>query len=246
MRYKLTIEYDGTNYCGFQKQPDQPNKSVEEILENAVFEFSKQRIKILASGRTDTGVHALGQVVHFDLDKEFEPTQIASGINHYLLKKDIAVLNCEIVDENFHSRFNAKMRSYRYVIVNRRAPLTLQKNRAWHLPNKLDIESMKLAASFLIGLHDFSSFCDSKCSSNSSLRRIDNIEIKKLGDEIHIEISAKSFLHHMVRNIVGTLTWVGIGKIKAEKMKEILEDKKRTSSGPNAPACGLYFLEVIF
>ena len=168
MRYKLTIEYDGTNYCGFQKQPDQPNKSVEEILENAVFEFSKQRIKIFASGRTDTGVHALGQVVHFNLDKEFEPAQIISGINHYLLKKDIAVLNCEIVDENFHSRFNAKTRSYRYVIVNRRAPLTLQKNRAWHLPNKLDIESMKLAASFLIGLHDFSSFRDSKCSSNSS------------------------------------------------------------------------------
>lgn len=244
MRYKITIEYDGTDYCGFQKQPDQPNKSIEEVLENAIFDFSQQRVKIFVSGRTDAGVHALEQVVHFDLDKEFEAFQIVCGVNHFLIGKGIAVLNCKIVDENFHSRFDAKTRSYRYIIINRRAPLTLQKNRAWHVANELDLEAMRLAASFLIGLHDFSSFRDRKCSASSAIRRVNNIEIKKFGEEIHIEISAKSFLHHMVRNIVGTLVWIGIGKVDAKNMKTIIESKSRVKSGPNAPACGLYFLKV--
>ena len=208
------------------------------------FKLSKQRVKIFASGRTDAGVHALGQVVHFDLDKEFEEHQIVSGLNNFLMKRNISVLKCEIVDEAFHSRFDAKERSYRYVIINRKSPLTLQKNLAWHVNLELDVKAMKLAASFLVGLHDFSSFRDRKCASKTSIRRVNDISIQKTGDEIHIEINAKSFLHHMVRNIVGTLVWVGLGKGNAENMKNILEARNRSKSGPNAPSCGLYFLKV--
>ncbi len=244
VHYKIIFEYDGTNYCGYQKQPDMPNNSVEEILENAVFKLSQQRVKINASGRTDAGVHALGQVAHFTLNKKFTPHRIVMGLNNYLRPENVAVLDCEIVDENFHARFSAKMRHYRYVIFNRRAPLTLQKNLAWHVVRSLDLEAMVAASKFLIGEHDFSSFRDSNCQANSALRNIKEITINKNGDEIIIEISAKSFLHHMVRNIVGTLLWVGSGKIKSDEMKAILESKNRAKSGPNAPACGLYFLRV--
>lgn len=245
-RYKLTIEYDGTRYCGFQRQSDQPNKSVEEVLTNAIRQFSQSDVKIFASGRTDSGVHALGQVVHFDLDssKEFSDFRIMMGINRYLTKEDIAVIACEKVASNFHSRFSATMRHYRYVIINRQPPLTIKRKQAWHVPQKLDIIAMQEAANFLIGEHDFSSFRDAKCSVASPIKNIQSINIIKRDQEIYIEISARSFLHHMVRNITGTLVWIGIGKLKASDMEKILAAKKRTQSGPNAPAHGLYFLKV--
>lgn len=244
IRYKITFEYDGTNYCGLQKQPDMPNKSVEENLENAVFKLSQQRVKINASGRTDAGVHAIAQVAHFDLEKTFDPQKIISGLNNYLREEAIAVLACEIVDENFHARFNAKMRHYRYLIINRAAPPILQKNRVMHVANKLNIEEMRKAAEFLIGQHDFSSFRDAECQAPSPIKTIHKIDIRQNSEEVVIEVSAGSFLHHMVRNIVGTLVWVGIGKIKTAEVKNILQQRDRTKSGPNAPACGLYFLKV--
>lgn len=244
MRYKITIEYDGTNYCGYQKQPDQKNRSIEENLENAIFSFSKEEVKIFASGRTDAGVHALGQVVHFDLSKEFDNYRVIFALNHYLLKEDIAVVDCQKVSQEFHSRFCAKMRHYRYIIINRTGSLTLQKNRAWHLRKILDIEKMQQASQFLIGKHDFSSFRDAECQSKTPIRSIENISIQKVGNELIIEVSARSFLHHMVRNIVGTLVWAGYNKIKPQDMKEILESKDRAKSGPNAPACGLYLLKI--
>ncbi len=241
-RYKLTIEYDGTDYCGFQKQTAIEENSVEEILEEAVFKMTQTKIKIFVSGRTDAGVHALAQVLHFDLNKKFQPFQIADALNNHLLGEKISVLKCEIVDENFHARFGAKMRHYLYKITNRRAPLALDKTRSWHVVKNLDIELMKEAAKFLIGEHDFSSFRDSKCQSQVPIRGIEKIEITKQGDEILIQISAKSFMHHMVRNIVGTLFWVGSQKISPNEMQKILSSKDRTKSGPNAPAHGLYFL----
>lgn len=244
MRYKLTIEYVGTDYCGFQKQPDQPNGSIEEVLENAIFNFCNQRVKLFASGRTDAGVHALGQVLHFDLDKAYDAYETAGAINHHLQRKNIAIVHCETVDDNFHSRYDAKSRAYRYVIINRRAHLTLQTKRAWHVTNALNIANMQQASHYLIGVHDFSSFRDGKCCASTPIRRVNHLEIKKVGEEIHIEISAKSFLHHMVRNIVGTLVWVGTGKAKPEDMQTILKAKSRIQSGPNAPAHGLYFLKV--
>lgn len=243
-RYKLTVEYDGSLYCGFQKQSDIAQKSIEKVLEFAIFQLSQEQPKIVASGRTDAGVHALGQVIHFDLEKKFSPHQIIMGLNSYLREEQVVVLSCELVDENFHARFNSKMRHYRYRIINRSAFLTIDKNRAWHVAKKLDAAAMKKAAEFLIGEHDFSAFRDAECQASSPIRTIKKIEIKENGEEILIEVSAKSFLHHMVRNIVGTLSWVGSGKISAADIETILHAKDRTKSGPNAPACGLYFLKV--
>lgn len=241
-RYKITIEYDGTDYVGFQKQSDTIKKSIEGVLEKAIFQMSGEEVKIFASGRTDAGVHALGQVVHFDLRKKFKNHQIVFGLNNYLRDENVAILRCELVDQNFHARFNAKMRHYRYLLVNRPAFLALQKNRAWQIGNKLDVLAMKKAAKFLVGKHDFSSFRDAECQAASAIRTIKEIKIKKTGEEISIEISAQSFLHHMVRNIVGTLVFVGLKKIEADQIKKILAARDRTKSGPNAPACGLYFL----
>lgn len=243
-RFKLCIEYDGSPYCGFQKQFDIEQKSVAEILENAIFLLTQEKVKIFPSGRTDAGVHALEQVIHFDLEKEFDAKKIVSGLNNYLRRELISVLNCEQVDENFHARFGAKMRHYRYAIVNRPAPLAIKAKQAFHVSKKLDILVMKEAAKFLVGTHDFSSFRDSQCQASSAIRSIERIEISQNGEEIFVEISAKSFLHHMVRNIVGTLIWAGKRRISAAEVKNILEARDRTKSGPNAPAYGLYFLRT--
>jgi len=243
MRYKLLIEYDGTNYFGFQRQKEAGQNSIAQSLETAIFKLSQEEVKIAASGRTDSGVHALGQVVHFDLKKTFEPYTMIMALNNYLRNETIAVLDCEIVDENFHARISAKMRHYEYIIVNRRAPLTLDKYRAHHVSQKLDIAAMQKAANHLIGRHDFSSFRDAECQALSPIKTIEKISLSQDGEKICISISAKSFLHHMVRNIVGTLIWVGSGKISADDMKKILEAKDRNKSGPNVPACGLYFLK---
>lgn len=243
-RYKLILEYDGTDYCGFQKQFDITKESIEENLQEAIFQLSQENVKIVACGRTDAGVHATGQVVHFDMMKKLQEFQVVMALNHYLRNKNISVLFCQIVDENFHARFGATMRHYRYVIVNRTAPLSLQRNRAWHLSKNLNIEEMQQAADLLIGQHDFSSFRDADCQGTTPIKSIKQLKITKNADEIFIDISAKSFLHHMVRNIVGTLFWVGCKKISVSDFKNILEAKDRSKSGPNAPAYGLYFLQA--
>lgn len=245
MRYKITIEYDGTNYVGWQKQTDLTDKSsIAEILENALFKLTGEQVKINAAGRTDAGVHAIAQVADFAIEKEFKPFRIMVGLNNYLLQSDVSVINCEIVADDFSSRFDAKERHYRYIIVNRRGALSLQKNRAWHVPLPLDVEKMQLAANYLVGDFDFSAFRDAECQAKSPVKTVNKLAITAIGEEIIIEISAKSFLHHMVRNIVGTLMWVGSGRISADDMRLILQSKDRTKSGPNAPSCGLYFLGV--
>lgn len=244
-RYKITLEYDGSNYCGFQKQNLSSQKSVEETLTNAIKKFSNSEVEIFASGRTDSGVHALQQVVHFDLNKKLSSHQIIMGINFYLKEEEIVVTDCELTEQDFHARFSAKLRYYRYVILNRKAPAVIDKNRVWHVGGKiLDISSMKKSAEFLVGCHDFSSFRDSECQASSPVRTINEIKIFQEHEKIIIEVSAKSFLHHMVRNIVGTLVYVGKGKIEVQDMKKILEAKNRSYSGPNAPACGLFFLKT--
>ena len=245
-RYRLDIEYDGTNYYGFQKQNHNNLKTIENSLILAIAKFSQQEVEITASGRTDAGVHALSQTIHFDLFKKFSPHQICSAINHYLHldNENISVLNCQLVDDNFNARYNSKMRHYRYVIVNRKSPLTIDKFRAWQVSKPLNIQDMILASKFLIGKHDFSSFRDAECQANSAIRTVNNINLNYNENKIIIEFSAKSFLHHMVRNIVGTLVYVGEGKFNPMQINEILLAKDRTKSGPNAPACGLYFLKT--
>ncbi len=242
-RYKIEIEYDGTNYAGWQKQPDQV--TIQEIIQKALFKSFKETIEIFGSGRTDAGVHAFGQVAHFDLEKNLSDFEMMMSINQNIgYDNNIAIVGCKIVDDDFNSRFHAKMRYYQYKILNRKAKLTLNKNRVWHIPQDLDLEKMKKASKYLIGKHDFSSFRDSECQTRSPIRTINDIKIEKNNDLIIFEVSAKSFLHHMVRNIVGTIYLAGRGKIKPEEVENIIKLKDRTKSGPNAPACGLYFLKV--
>lgn len=241
MRFKLEVEYCGTKYFGFQKQPDIEQKSIESVLKKAAFALSGKDVEIGVCGRTDAGVHALSQVIHFDLEKEISPYHIMMRMNHYLGLEEVKILKVEKVSDNFHARFDAKMRHYQYLVINRRTPLVLQKNRAWHVPLKLNLEEMKKAAEFFLGEHDFSSFRDSQCQAKSPIRSILKFEISQNKEEVLFEISAKSFLHHMVRNMVGTLIHVGLGKVSASEIPQILAAKDRTKSGPNAPACGLYF-----
>lgn len=244
MRYKLTIEYDGTNYLGFQKQPQELGKTIEGELLRAVKNITGEDVEIAVSGRTDRGVHAIGQVIHFDLEKDFESRKLPLAINAHLEEEDIAVVACEEVNENFHARFSSKKRHYRYVVINRHAPLKIQKNRAWLVKGKIDIAEVEKAAKYLLGTHDFTSFRDSSCQAKDPVKNIEKLEIIENGEEIYFDISAQSFLQHMVRNIVGTLIWVGYGKIAADDIPKILEAKSRPASGPNAPSCGLFFLGV--
>ncbi len=241
-RYKIEIEYDGTEFCGWQIQ--RQGSSIQGELEDAIFSFSGQRASVTGSGRTDAGVHAYGQVAHFDLNKEFADHKIIGAINFYVKPRRISVLSCDKVAESFHARFSAINRKYVYKIINRESPLAIEASRAWKLAKNLDICSMRIAAKLLLGSHDFTSFRASSCQALSPFKTVDYINITKDGELILIEISAKSFLHHMVRNIVGTLVQIGFGKMNPEYISEILSAKDRSKAGPTAPAHGLYFLKA--
>ncbi len=241
MRFKIELEYCGTPYCGFQEQSDIAQKSIEGVLRKALFGLTQKEVEIAVCGRTDAGVHALGQVVHFDLEKNLSSYQVMMGLNHYLRPEEVKVLSAIEVGDDFHARFSTKMRHYSYHVVNRSAPLVLLKDRAWQVAQKLDISQMQKAAKHFLGEHDFSSFRDSQCQAKSPIRTIEKFVIRPNCEEILFEVSAKSFLHHMVRNMVGTLVYVGMGKISADEIPQIIAAKNRAKSGPNAPACGLYF-----
>lgn len=261
MRYKIIIEYDGTNYCGWQKQ--EGKFSIQQTIEDSIKLTTKEEVEVFGSGRTDAGVHALGQVAHFDIKKEMEPFKLMSAINFYLKSnyisrlesiytekinnmQDISIINCEIVDNDFHARFSAKKRHYKYRILNRKQPTALENNRVWQIFKKLDFEKMQESLQFLTGKQDWSSFRDSECQAKSPIKTIDKVSLKKEGDEIIFEIEAKSFLHHMVRNIVGTIVEIGLGKITIKDFQNIIASKDRTKAGPTAPSQGLYFVEVLY
>ena len=243
-RYKITIEYDGTNLLGWQKQLDGP--SVQEFVEKAIFNFCAQNTEVYGAGRTDAGVHALGQVAHFDLDTEFDTFRIKEAVNAHLRTLDapVSILEVEKVDNNFNARFSAIGRSYIYRITNRRSPLILDKYRSWWVFVPLDVEKMREGAKYLLGHHDFSSFRAAKCQAKSPLKTLDKLEISQNGEEINFYVEAKSFLHHQVRNMVGTLELVGEGKWSIEKFKKAFEACDRTKGGPTAPSEGLYFESV--
>ncbi|MBL6664863.1 MAG: tRNA pseudouridine(38-40) synthase TruA [Rickettsiales bacterium] len=244
-RYKLKIEYEGTNYCGFQKQPKSDLKSIEGLIEAAIYSIFKERVKIAVSGRTDAGVHALGQVIHFDLETIYDDYKIITGLNYYLKNEGIVILDCKKVSNDFHARFSSKGRSYIYKIINRRPRPALDNLRAWHVPLPLDIELMKEASQYLIGEHDFAAFQHSNCQALHTIKTITQLDIaKKDCENIEIHISANAFLQHMVRNIVGTLSLVGLKKVTADYVKNVLDSKDKNKSGPNAPACGLYFIDA--
>lgn len=241
-RFKIIVEYFGKGLVGWQAQDI--GVSVQGILQEAIYKLAQERPNIVAAGRTDAGVHALGQVAHFDLKKDLTVFNVQQGLNSYLHDTSVSVVSAEEVDENFSARFSAVKRYYKYIILNRRTPSALERDRAWHVPKILDIELMKEGAKYLIGNHDFTSFRASECQAKNPVRTIDELKITKEGDFINIEVSAQSFLHHQIRNFAGTLKQVGEGKIKPEEIKDILLAKNRAVAGETAPAYGLYFMRV--
>lgn len=245
-RYKITIEYDGTNLLGWQKQQEGP--SVQSCLETALEAFSGCKTDIYAAGRTDAGVHALGQVAHFDLETDMQLFQIREAFNAHLRDRHfpVSVVEVENVASDFHARFSAVGRGYIYRILNRRARTVLLENRVWHVPFPLDVEKMKKGAQHLLGHHDFSAFRGAGCQALSPLKTLDKLDISVQGDEIDFTVEARSFLYHQVRNMVGTLKMVGDGKLQPDDIKTILESKQRREAGVTAPACGLYLSKVMY
>jgi tRNA pseudouridine38-40 synthase len=241
-RYKLTIEYDGALFVGWQRQDNGP--SIQASLEEALQAFCGETVALQGAGRTDAGVHALGQVAHLDLEKEVRLDQLRDGLNFHLKPRPIAVLAAEAVADDFHARFSAIARSYLYRIVNRRAPLALLRGRACFVPRPLDVAAMAEAAARLEGKHDFSAFRAAECQANSPVKTLDRLSVKRSGDEIRVEAGARSFLHHQVRNMVGTLRLVGEGKHDPEWVARVLQGRDRRQAGPTAPAAGLYLVAV--
>lgn len=243
-RYKIVIEYKGTNFVGWQKQDN--GISIQESIEKSIKELTQETVQVFGAGRTDAGVHALGQVAHFDLVKNFSKDSIRDGLNKYLRHYLISIVEASKVKDNFHSRFSAKKREYLYKIINRRAPLTVDKNLAWVFHKKLDIKKMQDAAVFFIGQHNLNAFRSINCQSKTTIRTIDKIQIINKKDIISIIVQAKSFLHSQVRIMVGTLVYVGEGKIDPNEILKIIKIGKRENAGPTAPAEGLYLTNVIY
>jgi len=241
-RYKLTLEYDGTLFVGWQMQENGP--SVQARLAQAIKAFSSEDFLPRGAGRTDAGVHALGQVAHLDLGKDWAPEKVRDALNAQLRPDPISVLDCEPVPESFDARFSATARHYLYRIVNRRSPLALDRNRAWNVVHALDAVAMHDAAQRLVGHHDFTTFRSTECQAASPVKTLDHLAVARAGEEIRIEASARSFLHNQVRSMVGSLKLVGEGRWTARDLEQALTAKDRGACGPVAPPSGLYLAKV--
>lgn len=241
-RYRLTIEYCGTGFVGWQRQAN--GLSIQEALETAARRFCGETITVFGAGRTDAGVHALAQVAHVDLPRSTPPDEIRGAVNHHLRPHAISILAVEPVPSDFDARLSATGRRYLYRILNRRAPPALDRGRVWHVAPPLDVAAMRAGAAHLIGHHDFSTFRDSMCQAKSPLRTLDALEVTRQGDEIHVIAAARSFLHHQVRNMVGTLKLVGLGRWQPEDVARALAARDRRAGGPTAPAEGLVLVTV--
>ncbi|MFH1805929.1 MAG: tRNA pseudouridine(38-40) synthase TruA [Pseudomonadota bacterium] len=242
-RYKCTLEYDGRPYHGWQYQDNVI--SVQQVFEQALAKFAGQFVRVHVSGRTDAGVHALGQVVHFDIPTAYPADVVMNAINHHLRPAPVAVVAAEAVDPDFNARFASKKRYYMYRIINRRAPLALEAGRAWGIFRALDVDAMNVGARHLLGHHDFTSFRDTDCQAKSPMKTLDRLDVVRgEKDEIRIHAESRSFLHHQVRNMVGTLVLVGKGNWQPDDVKTALEACDRRAGGPTAPADGLYFVRV--
>jgi len=241
-RYKLTIEYDGAPFRGWQVQNDDP--TVQGALQAAAKALSGEDALVYGAGRTDAGVHALGQVAHLDLTKAFRADQVRDGLNAHLRPHPIGVLAAEIVDVGFEARFSAIKRHYRYRIVNRRADLAIDLGRAWRVPKPLDVTAMHHAAQSLVGKHDFTTFRAVECQAKSPEKTLEVLDVAREGDNVTVTTSARSFLHHQVRSMVGSLVWVGEGRWSAADLKAALDARDRAACGPVAPPEGLYLVRV--
>jgi tRNA pseudouridine38-40 synthase len=242
VRIALVVEYDGRPFVGWQRQDN--GASVQACLEEAVFRFCGIRAGVVGAGRTDTGVHATGQVAHLDLDRRVDPGKLRDAVNHHLRPAPVAVLEARIVPADFHARFSATSRAYRYRILTRRAPPTLERGLVWHHPGMLDEELMHDAGQVLVGLHDFTSFRALACQARSPLKSLDLVQVRRSGEIVEVNVRARSFLHHQVRNIVGSLALVGCGKRPRGWIDEVLAARDRKLAGPTAPADGLTLVEI--
>jgi tRNA pseudouridine38-40 synthase len=243
-RFALTIEFDGTPFFGLQRQKHGP--SVQQSVEEALHRITGEDATLHSAGRTDTGVHALGMRSHVDLAKDIAPFRLSEALNAHLRPDPIAILDCEVVPEDWHARFSCIGRRYVYKIANRRAPLTLAKDRAWQVAQELDHEAMHRAAQALVGEHDFTTFRSVQCQAKDPVKTLDRLDVERIGDEVHIHAAARSFLHHQVRSMVGCLMLVGSGSWREGQIAEALAAKDRCKLGLNAPPQGLYFVQAIY
>ena len=241
-RFKLTLEYDGSGFVGWQRQAI--GMSVQQALEEAVFRTTAETVQVQGAGRTDAGVHALAQVAHVDVEKDIAADKIRDAVNYHLKPAPIAVVAAEIAAPDFHARFSATGRSYLYRIVNRRAPLTVDLGRAWRIGTPLDAAAMQDAAQVLAGTHDFTTFRATLCQAKSPVKTLDRLSVHRVGEEIQIVAESRSFLHHQVRNMVGTLRLVGEGKWSKDDVQAALDARDRSEGGPTSPPDGLYLTRV--
>jgi tRNA pseudouridine38-40 synthase len=239
-RYKLKIEYDGTPFVGWQFQKN--GLSVQEVLQKAIFNLSKEKVIVTGAGRTDSGVHALAQIAHFDLKKKIK--NFLPALNQHIGNKPITILKINKVNQKFHSRFSAKQRIYKYIIINRQSPLTLQKNKAWHIRKKLDVNVMRHGAKLLLGTHNFSTYRASSCGAKSPIKTMESISVKKHKEKITLKFVSKSFLQQQVRSMVGCLKYLGDNKWNIDDFKKSFKSRKRTNCAPPAPAYGLYLMNI--
>lgn len=242
MRYKLTIEYEGSAYVGWQAQENGP--SVQSAIERALQGLNGEFTLCYGAGRTDTGVHALAQIAHADMLREWRPEKLRDGLNAWLRDEAISILLVEQVADDFHARFSATGRRYLYRILNRRPPPAIEQNRVWHVKNPLDIAIMQQAANVLLGHHDFTTFRSTHCQAKSPMKTLDELSVSQLGEEVHVWCGSRSFLHNQVRSMVGTIKMAGEGKWTVADVAEALAAKDRTACGPVAPAQGLYLASV--
>ena len=241
-RYALTLEFDGTPFMGLQRQTHGP--SVQQAVEEAVEAFCGEQVRMQSAGRTDTGVHAYAMRAHIDLEREWPTFKVSEALNAHLRPHPVAVTHCEIVPDDWHARFSCEGRSYIYRICNRRAPLTIEKNRAWQVPQHLDEAAMHDAAQVLVGQHDFTTFRSVNCQAQSPVKTLDRLDVYRRDEWVFIEAEARSFLHHQVRSMVGCLAYVGMGRWDKQRVAAALETKDRQALGLNAPPYGLYFVSA--
>lgn len=241
-RYALTVEYDGRPFMGWQRQGHGP--SVQESIEAAIEKMTGEAAAVHAAGRTDSGVHALAMRAHVELQRDVAPFRLMEGLNALLRPDPVAVLACEVMPDDWHARFSCIGRAYEYRIVNRRAPLTVEAGLAWRVPSPLDAEAMHDAAQLLVGRHDFTTFRSAHCQSESPVKTLDRLDVRREGERVHIIAEARSFLHHQVRSMTGCLALVGQGKWSAADLAAALEARNRAALGFNAPPDGLYFINA--
>lgn len=243
-RYRLTVEFDGRPFMGWQRQAHGP--SVQQAIEQAITAVTGERAVLHAAGRTDAGVHGRAMAAHADIDKAITPFRLGEAINARLRPAPVAILTCEKAADDWHARFSCVGRRYLYRIVNRRAPLTLEKGLAWQVAATLDAEAMHAAAQRLAGHHDFTTFRSAHCQAESPVKTLDRLDVRRLGEVIEIEAAARSFLHHQVRSMVGCLALVGRGRWNASDLSDALAAADRARLGLNAPPDGLYFMEALY